>query len=72
MNELACAATTVEGSCTVAPSSREYQVDHESKNGTTETLEEAAGGVPIDENLFADEDDLDDLEDELEELDVND
>lgn len=71
MNEL-CGATTAEGSCTVAPASREYQLDSESKNGTTECLEEAAGGVPIDENLFADEDDLDDLEDELEELDVND
>lgn len=37
-------------------------------------MDEAAGGesVPIDENLFADEDDLDDLEEDLDELDVND
>nr|CAG4637303.1 EOG090X0C5B [Ceriodaphnia reticulata]SVE73160.1 EOG090X0C5B [Ceriodaphnia reticulata] len=72
LNELACAATSVDGSGTVAPAAREYQVEPETKNGDTECLDEAAGGVPIDENLFADEDDLDDLEDELEDLDVND
>lgn len=63
---------TVDGSGTVAPAARQYQVDPESKNGTEECLDEAAGGVPIDENLFADEDDLEDLEDELDQLDVND
>ena len=72
LNELACSATSVDGSGTVAPAAREYQIEPETKNGDAECLDEAAGGVPIDENLFADEDDLDDLEDELEELDVND
>nr|CAG4647348.1 EOG090X0C5B [Megafenestra aurita]SVE92616.1 EOG090X0C5B [Megafenestra aurita] len=72
LNELACSAMTVDGSGTVAPAARQYQVDPESKNGTEECLDEAAGGVPIDENLFADEDDLEDLEDELDQLDVND
>ncbi|XP_057379263.1 zinc finger CCCH domain-containing protein 15 homolog isoform X2 [Daphnia carinata] len=75
LNALACVGTDVDGSGTVAPASREYQlvdVEESTKNGDAECLDEAAGGVPIDENLFADEDDLDDLEDELEELDVND
>lgn len=72
LNALACAPTSVDGSGTVAPAAREYQVESETKNGDAECLDEAAGGVPIDENLFADEDDLDDLEDELEDLDVND
>lgn len=58
---------------TVAPDKREYLLDEaKAQNGQAEGLSEAAGGVPIDENLFADEDDLDDLEEELEELDVND
>nr|CAG4641988.1 EOG090X0C5B [Eurycercus lamellatus] len=69
LDELARAATVVDGG-TVAPSSREFQLDEAS--GQAGTLDEAAGGVPIDENLFADEDDLEDLEDELDELDVND
>lgn len=58
---------------TVAPAKREFMADEpKAENEQGEGLDEAAGGVPIDENLFADEDDLDDLEDELEELDVND
>lgn len=58
---------------TVAPEKRELQTEQpKDENGQAEGLSEAAGGVPIDENLFADEDDLDDLEEELEELDVND
>ena len=71
LNELVNAATTIDGACTVAPDTREYQVASGSKNGETEPIDQATGGVPIDENLFADEDDLDDLEDELEDLDVN-
>lgn len=75
MNALACVGTDVDGSGTVAPASREFQMlegDDSTKNGNAESLSEAAASVPIDENLFADEDDLDDLEDELDELDVND
>nr|SVE88862.1 EOG090X0C5B [Daphnia sinensis]SVE89485.1 EOG090X0C5B [Daphnia sinensis]SVE90110.1 EOG090X0C5B [Daphnia sinensis]SVE90738.1 EOG090X0C5B [Daphnia sinensis]SVE91365.1 EOG090X0C5B [Daphnia sinensis] len=75
LNALACVGTDVDGSGTVAPASREYQlvdVEESTKNGNAESLDEAAASVPIDENLFADEDDLDDLEDELDELDVND
>ena len=48
---------------TKAPEAREFQV--------TEKLDEAAGGIPIDENLFADEDLLDDLEDDLEDLEID-
>jgi len=51
---------------TKAPESREYQVD------AAESLDEAAGGIPIDENLFADEDFLEDVEDDLEDLDIDD
>jgi len=74
LNDLACVGTDVDGSGTVAPASREYHlVETEAPtNGNAESLDEAAASVPIDENLFADEDDLDDLEDELDELDVND
>ncbi|KAI9551410.1 hypothetical protein GHT06_021743 [Daphnia sinensis] len=75
LNALACVGTDVDGSGTVAPASREYQlvdVEESTKNGNAESIDEAAASVPIDENLFADEDDLDDLEDELDELDVND
>ncbi|KAK4036161.1 zinc finger CCCH domain-containing protein 15 homolog [Daphnia magna] len=75
LNALACVGTDVDGSGTVAPVAREYQlvdVEESTKNGNAESLDEAAASVPIDENLFADEDDLDDLEDELDELDVND
>lgn len=58
---------------TVAPAKREFQADQSGDGAVqAEGLAEAAGGVPIDENLFADEDDLDDLEEDLEELDVND
>lgn len=58
---------------TQAPEKREFLVDKKESSEPPEGgLDEAAGGVPIDENLFADEDDLDDLEEDLEELDVND
>nr|SVE75984.1 EOG090X0C5B [Daphnia hispanica] len=75
LNALACVGTDVDGSGTVAPAAREYQLvegEDATKNGNAESLNEAAASVPIDENLFADEDDLDDLDDELDELDVND
>lgn len=64
-------AMSVEGTGTRAPESREFCVT-EQAIAEEEYLDEAAGGVPIDENLFADEDDLDDLEEDLEDLDVND
>ncbi len=75
LNDLACVGTDVDGSGTVAPAAREYLLveSEEATNGKAEAcLDEAAASVPIDENLFADEDDLDDLEDELDELEVND
>lgn len=73
MDELALAATVMDGG-TQAPAAREFLVDGNAKEPAAAEggLDEASGGVPIDENLFADEDDLDDLEDELDELDVND
>lgn len=72
MDELAPTAM-LGGEVTVAPEARQFLVDAPTGNGKeAEGLDEAAGSVPIDENLFADEDDLDDLEDDLEELDVND
>nr|SVE75351.1 EOG090X0C5B [Daphnia dolichocephala] len=75
LNDLAGVGTDVDGSGTVAPAAREYQLveaEDATNNGNAESQDEAAANVPIDENLFADEDDLDDLEDELDELDVND
>ena len=74
MEELAAAATVADGAgTTVAPEKREFDsCEPSTENGQNEGLDEAAGGVPIDENLFADEDDLDDLEEDLEDLDVND
>ena len=62
---------SVDGTGTQAPEAREFCVT-EQAIAEEEYLDEAAGGVPIDENLFADEDDLDDLEEDLEDLDVND
>ena len=65
----------MEGDVTVAPAAREFLITTDDPVGNgkeTGTLDEAAGNVPIDENLFADEDDLDDLEDDLEDLEVND
>ena len=72
LDDLALAATLVDGG-TQAPQTREFLVDNgQAEGGGEEGLDEAAGGVPIDENLFADEDDLDDLDEDLENLDVND
>ena len=74
MDELA-PTVIMEGEVTVAPAAREFLIttDELVGNGKEgENLDEATGSVPIDENLFADEDDLDDLEDDLEDLDVND
>lgn len=65
----------MDGEVTMAPAAREFLITTNDPVGNgqeTGTLDEAAGSVPIDENLFADEDDLDDLEDDLEDLDVND
>nr|CAG4646526.1 EOG090X0C5B [Macrothrix elegans] len=73
LDEIARSALEEDGSGTMAPETRVFQLENEPENGQAETLDEAAGeSVPIDENLFADEDDLDDLEEDLEELDVND
>jgi len=64
LEELLNSGLAAEEPGTKAPESREFQVP--------ESLDEAAGGVPIDENLFADEDLLEDLEDDLEELGIED
>ena len=74
MDELA-PTIIMDGEVTMAPAAREFLITTDDPVGNgqeTGTLDEAAGSVPIDENLFADEDDLDDLEDDLEDLDVND
>ena len=63
LEELLNSGLSAEEPGTKAPEAREFQV--------TEKLDEAAGGIPIDENLFADEDLLDDLEDDLEDLEID-
>merc|ERR1711928_206068 len=63
LEELLNSGLAAEEPGTKAPESREFQVP--------ESLDEAAGGVPIDENLFADED-LEDLEEDLDNLEIED
>lgn len=63
LEELLNSGLAAEEPGTKAPESREFQVP--------ETQDEATGGIPIDENLFADED-LEDLEEDLDNLEIED
>lgn len=68
--DLLAAASEVDGTGTVVEQ-RHWEL-HNNINGVEDGEEAAAGGcedVPIDENLF-DDDDLDDLEDDLDDLDL--
>ncbi len=82
LEDLAASATMADGANLTVASENRFLDNAATSAAASAQLDEAAGGdvgeatgggggVPIDENLFADEDDLEDLEDELEDLDVN-
>nr|CAG4652116.1 EOG090X0C5B [Triops cancriformis] len=68
LDSLQCDEISNDG-LTKAPEKREFQ-KAESESAANGLLEEAAGGVPIDENLFNAED-LDDLDEDLENLELD-
>ncbi|XP_059482524.1 zinc finger CCCH domain-containing protein 15 homolog [Neocloeon triangulifer] len=73
LDDIALEASEADGTGSVATENRLSEIAAQTQTITNGTAEDpGATAAAIDENLFLDDDDLDDLEDELEELEISD